>query len=265
LSNPTIGLALGSGGAKGFSHLGVIKILAENNIPIHLIAGSSMGALVGAFFAVGQEIDDLYRIALAFKRKYFLDFTITKMGLIQGDRIKEYIRLFTHQKRLEEFQLPIGVVTTNLYTGQKKVFFEGDAAQTIRASISIPGVFVPEQINGELYVDGGVIDRVPVSVAREMGADIVIAVDCARFSSTTEIHSIYDVMLQSIDIMQDELVRHVGIDTDVMLRPDVSNYSTRAFTNTKQIIQKGEEEAKLKLGEIISCIENWKEKKYDPK
>ncbi|MDC3412814.1 patatin-like phospholipase family protein [Terrihalobacillus insolitus] len=263
MSNPTIGLALGSGGARGFSHLGVLKVLTENKIPVHLIAGSSMGALVGALYASGQEMKDLYRMALAFKRKYFLDFTVPKMGFIQGDRIKDYIRLFTYQKKIEECKIPIGIVTTNLYTGHKKVFYEGDIAQAIRASISIPGIFVPEEINGELYVDGGVIDRVPVSIAREMGADIVIAVDCAHFTPTTEIHSIYDVMLQSIDIMQDELVKHGEMDTNIMLKPDVTEYSTRAFTNTKQIIEKGEEEATTKLGDIITCIEAWKENKND--
>lgn len=259
LAIPKIGIALGSGGARGFSHLGVLKVLAENHIPIHFIAGSSMGALVGTLFAGGQDIEALYKLAATFKRKYYLDFTVPRMGFIQGERIKEYIRLFTFNKRLEEFDISMGIVATNLQTGKKKVFYEGLAAQAVRASISIPGVFVPEKIENNLYIDGGVIDRVPVSVAREMGADIVIAVDCAHFGSNTEVQSIYDVMFQSIDIMQAELVRHIEIDADIMLKPDVSAFSSRAYKNTKEIIRQGEIEAKKKLIDIEKCIEKWKE------
>lgn len=260
MKRPKVGLALGSGGARGFSHLGVIKVLEDHGIPIDLIAGSSMGAFIGSLYGSGQDVDQLYKIAQTFKRKFFLDFTVPRMGLIQGKRIKEFIRIFTFNKRLEQFNIPIGVVATNLYTGEKRVFLEGDASEAVRASISIPGVFVPQKIDDYLYVDGGVIDRVPVSVAKEMGADIVIAVDCSRFTVNTEVQSIYDVMLQSIDIMQDELVGHIGLDADIMLKPDVGMYSSRAFTNTMQIIHEGEKETENNIDEIFTCIKTWKEK-----
>ncbi|WP_138415038.1 patatin-like phospholipase family protein [Aquibacillus sediminis] len=260
MRKPKIGLALGSGGAKGFSHLGVIKVLVDHGINIDLIAGSSMGAFVGSLYGAGQEVDNLYRLATTFKRKYFLDFTVPKMGFIQGDRIKEYIRLFTYNKNLEDFKIPVGVVATNLHTGEKKVFYRGNAADAVRASISIPGVFVPMKIKNDIYIDGGVIDRVPISVAREMGADIVIGVDCAHFTANADVQSIYDVMLQSIDIMQDELISYNEGDADLMLKPDVSIYSSRAFTNTIDIITKGEKEAESKIDQIIHCISIWKGK-----
>ncbi len=260
MGEPTIGLALGSGGARGFAHVGVIKVLSESGIKFDLIAGSSMGALVGSLHAAGQDIDSLYRLASTFKRKYFLDFTLPKMGLLQGERIKEYIKLLTFNKKLEEFDLPIGVVATNLYDGNKKVFYEGSAASAVRASISIPGIFIPERIEDQLYIDGGVIDRVPVSVAKTMGADIVIGVDCAHYTPNTGIYSIYDVIIQSIDIMQDELVKTIGTRADIMLKPEVSTYSSRAFKDTMDIIREGEKEAKRKLSEIEQCIEKWKEK-----
>ncbi|WP_407268092.1 patatin-like phospholipase family protein [Radiobacillus sp. PE A8.2] len=260
MRRPKIGLALGSGGARGFAHAGVLKVFEENNIPIDLIAGSSMGSLVGSLYGAGQKVDGLYQLAKTFKRKYFLDFTVPKMGFIQGERIKEYIRLFTFHKSIEQFDIPVGIVATNLYSGKKKVFFDGSPAKAVRASISIPGVFVPENIDGELYVDGGVIDRVPVSVARDMGADIVIAIDCSHFTYNREINSIYDVMLQSIDIMQDELVSHIGLHADVMLKPNVSSYSARAFTNILDIIAEGEKEAESKINAINDCINSWKEK-----
>jgi NTE family protein len=260
MATPKIGLALGSGGARGFAHLGVIKVLNEANIPIHLIAGSSMGALVGTLYAAGLDIDRLYKLALAFKRKFYLDFTVPKMGFIAGKRVKELIRIFTHGKRLEELDIPVAVIATDLIRGEKIVFKNGPIADAVRASISIPGIFVPEKIDGRILVDGGVVDRVPVSVAREMGADIVIAVDVSHVKKNEEITSIFDVILQSIDIMQDELVRHREIESDIMIRPHVEQYSSRAFTNTKEIIQIGEEEAKKQLHKIKAVIEEWKEK-----
>ncbi|WP_053219780.1 patatin-like phospholipase family protein [Virgibacillus senegalensis] len=259
--NPSIGLALGSGGARGFAHLGVLKALTDNDIAIDYIAGSSMGALVGAFYASGQGIDSLYQLARTFRRKYFLDFTLPNMGFLQGERIKEYIHLFTFKKNLEQFDIPVGVTATNLYDGSKKVFTEGNAAEAVRASISIPGIFVPVNIGGQLFVDGGVVDRVPVSVAKQLGADLVIGVDCAHFEMNTDIESIYDVIIQSIDIMQDELVNASGPQADILLKPNVSAYSSRAFKDIEAIVDEGEREALRKLPEIIRSIEDWKEKR----
>ncbi|MBY0144595.1 patatin-like phospholipase family protein [Neobacillus niacini] len=259
MKRPIIGLALGSGGARGFAHLGVIKVLKEAGIPIDLIAGSSMGALVGSFYGAGIEIDRLYKLSTAFKRKYFLDFTVPKMGFIAGKRVKDFIKVFTHSKNIEDLSIPLGIVATDLLTGEKVVFKKGPVAEAVRASISIPGIFVPEKINGRILVDGGVSDRVPVSVAKEMGADIVIAVDVSRVKRNAEITSIYDVIMQSIDIMQTEILINREIASDIMIRPPVEVYSSRAFTNIDEIIILGEEEAIKQIDLIKNVIEEWKE------
>ena len=256
---PKIGLALGSGGARGFAHLGVLKVLRDEGIPIDFIAGSSMGALVGCFYASGLSIERMVQFALAFKRKYYLDFTVPKMGFISGNRLKELIRLFTHRKTFEELDIPVAVVATDLNEGKKVIFKEGSVADAVKASISIPGIFVPEKIDGKLLVDGGVIDRVPVSVVKEMGADIVIAVDVSHVKRNEDITSIYDVIMQSLDIMQDELVHHREIASDVMIRPHVEQYSSRAFTNIKEIIDIGEQETLKHIVKIQTIIANWKE------
>ncbi|MGG3888913.1 patatin-like phospholipase family protein [Metabacillus fastidiosus] len=255
---PKIGLALGSGGARGFAHLGVLKVLYNAGIRVDMIAGSSMGALIGSFYASGLSIDEMYKIALAFKRKYFLDFTIPKMGFIAGKRVKELIHLFTKGKNIEELDIPLAIVATDLYEGKKVIFKKGLVADAVRASIAIPGIFVPEKINGKLLVDGGVIDRVPVSVVKDMGADIVIAVDVSNVKKTKEITSIFDVILQSLDIMQDELVFHSEIASDIMIRPSVEQYSSREFSNIKEIIEIGEQEAEKHLVNIDKLIANWK-------
>lgn len=258
MENPRIGLALGSGGARGFAHLGVIKVLKDEGIPIHLIAGSSMGALVGSFYGAGIDMDRLYKLSTAFKRKYFLDFTVPKMGFIAGKKVKEFIKVFTHGKNIEDLTIPLGIVATDLLTGEKVVFKNGPVADAVRASISIPGIFVPEKNNGRILVDGGVSDRVPVSVAKEMGADIVIAVDVSMVKRNAEITSIYDVIMQSIDIMQTEIINKREGAADIMLRPPVEIYSSRAFTNIEELILLGEEEAKKHLDQIKKVIEQWK-------
>jgi NTE family protein len=258
LHRPKIGLALGSGGARGFAHLGVIKVLKEEGIPIDYISGSSMGALIACFYATGLDMDRLYKISSAFKRKYYLDFTVPKMGFIAGKRVKDLIRIFTHGKRIEELNVPVAIVATDIMTGEKVVFKEGPIAEAVRASISIPGIFVPEKVNGRLLVDGGVADRIPVSVVKEMGAELIIAVDVSHVKTNAEITSIYDVIMQSIDIMQMELVDHRMIASDVMIRPQVEKYNSRAFTNIEEIILIGEEAARQNIDKIKNMIENWK-------
>ncbi|MBB6443725.1 patatin-like phospholipase family protein [Bacillus benzoevorans] len=258
MDRPKIGLALGSGGARGFAHLGVLKVLVENGIPIDFIAGSSMGSLVACFYGAGIDIERLYKISTAFKRKYYLDFTVPKMGFIAGKRVKELIRVFTKGKKLEDLMVPIAVVATDLLSGKKVVFTEGPIEDAVRASISIPGIFVPEKINGRLLVDGGVVDRIPVSVVKEMGADIVIAVDISHINKNAEITSIYDVIMQSLDIMQMELTEQRQIASDIMIRPRAEKYGSRSFTNIDEIIMIGEEEALKHITQIKKTMEQWK-------
>lgn len=205
-----------------------------------------------------MEIERLYKFSTAFKRKYYLDFTVPKMGFIAGKRVKELIRVFTHGKRIEELSIPVNVVATDIVTGEKVIFKDGPISDAVRASISIPGIFVPEKVDGRLLVDGGVVDRVPVSVVKEMGADIVIAVDVSHVKVNTEITSIYDVIMQSLDILQMENVKHREIASDFMIRPRVEMYSSKAFTNIEEIIMIGEEEARKHTQRIKETIHNWK-------
>lgn len=259
MNRPKVGLALGSGGARGFAHLGVLKAFVDEGVPVDMIAGSSMGALVGCFYGVGHQMEDLYKLSTTFRRKYFLDFTVPKMGFISGKKIKDFIRLFTHQKNIEDLNLPVHVVATDITNGEKVVFSSGPIAEAVRASISIPGVFVPERINGRILVDGGVIDRVPVSVVKEMGADIVIGVDVSHVKRNADITTVYDVIMQSIDILQLEIVAHREISSDFMIRPHVEMYSTRAFKNIEEIIDIGEDEARKIIPSIKKALDDWKE------
>ncbi|MCJ7839536.1 patatin-like phospholipase family protein [Lederbergia sp. NSJ-179] len=256
---PKIGLALGSGGARGFAHLGVLKILQHHSIPIDCIAGSSMGALVGCFYAFGHDVEQLIKLSIAFKRNHYLDFTIPKMGFIEGKRIKNMIDLFMHGKNLEDLNIPVCVMTTDLQTGERVEFTSGNIAKIVRASIAIPGIFTPEKINGRLLVDGGVVDKIPISTVRKMGADIVIGSDVAFVNKKAEITTIYDVIMQSLDIMQTEIGTARELESDLMIRPHVEEFSTRSFKNIDEMIKRGEEETLRKMPEIKRLISDYNE------
>ncbi|OIJ13273.1 esterase [Anaerobacillus alkalilacustris] len=260
MAEPKIGLALGSGGARGFAHIGVLQVLEEAKVPIHCIAGSSMGALVGVFYGCGYTPQQMAKMALHFRRKYYVDFTVPKMGLISGDKVKQLIRILSKGKTLEELTPPLRIVATDLLKGEKVVFAHGDISEAVRASISIPGIFVPEKSNGRLLVDGAVVDRVPVTEVKKMDVDITIAVDVSFLEVEPEITSIFDVIMRSMEIMEQEMIRINEIDSDIMIKPMINQYSSTAFTNVDQIIQEGVEAAKTKLPEIQLLIENWKEK-----
>ncbi|GIN19050.1 MAG TPA: esterase [Bacillus bacterium] len=257
MKRPKIGLALGSGGARGFAHLGVLKTLKEHSIPVDMIAGSSMGALIGCFYAFGHDIGQLIKLSKAFKRQYYIDFTVPKMGFIAGNRVKNLIRLFMQGKKLEDLDIPVAVIATDLQTGEKVVFKTGPIPEVVRASISIPGVFVPEKVNGKLMVDGGVADRVPVSTVKEMGANIVIGVDVSRVNRRAEILTVYDVIMQSIDILQMEITAAREVESDIMILPPVEHVSAKAFKNIEEIIKIGEEATLLKLPMIQAVIKKW--------
>jgi len=176
---PKIGLALGSGSAKGWAHIGVIQALKETGISADFIAGTSIGALVGAAYAAGK-IDILRDIALQLNWKqilYFFDVVFPKSGLIDGKKIADFIRNHVQESNIEELPLPFCAVSTNLATGCEVAIHEGDIIEAIRASISVPGIFTPVTRNGLYLVDGGLVNPVPVSTVRKMGADFVIAVD----------------------------------------------------------------------------------------
>ncbi|WP_227935708.1 patatin-like phospholipase family protein [Alkalihalobacillus deserti] len=264
-TRPKIGLALGSGGARGFAHIGVLKALEKESIPIDFIAGSSMGALVGSLYGVGQSPANLEKFATLFRRKYFIDFIVPKLGFVAGQKVKEVIRLLAKGKKVEELSPPVAIVTTDIRNGEKVVLTEGDVATAVRASIAIPGIFVPEKVGNRLLVDGGVIDRVPVSVVKEMGADVTIAVDVSYFRTEPELHTIYDVIMQSMDIMAREMIRVQEFDCSVMIRPIVKQSSSLDFTEVDSLIRRGEEATMEKIDEIKSCIANWKENEDDIK
>lgn len=176
---PSVGLALGSGSARGLAHLGVIRAIEEAGIEVDFIAGSSMGALIGAIHAAGK-LDELEATFKTFDWKMmatFFDVVLPKSGLLDGTRVSELVRAHIHAETIEMLPKAFAAVATDIVSGEEVVIRSGDVIEAVRASISVPGIFTPVRSNGHILVDGGLTNPVPVSVARSMGAEFVIAVD----------------------------------------------------------------------------------------
>lgn len=252
---PKVGLALGSGGARGFAHIGVLKVLKEADIPIHCIAGSSMGSLIGCVFAVHENPYMMEKLAVHLKPKHWIDFTVPKMGLVAGEKVSELIRLLTHGKRLEQLRIPTAVVATDLVTGREVVFTEGPIDKAVRASIAIPGIFNPVLDEGRVLVDGGVVTRVPIQAVKDMGVDVVIAVDVVAEIPKIEIHSLFDVISQTIDVMERHIFQRQAELADIIIEPKVGHVSSTDFSQAASCIKAGETAAREKIDDIRRLLQ----------
>ena len=230
-NKPQIALVLGAGSARGLSHIGVIQVLLENNIPFHLLVGSSMGAMIGGIYASGADIYMLARMVEYMNHGVLYDVNLPRMGFMAGRKISNFLELMTKNKTFAELDIPLLVVATDLITGETVVIEEGSVAQAIRASISIPGVFRPVRDGERVLVDGAVTDRLPVRVAQEWGADIIIAVDVTFCGGKKiVIRNTLDVIMTSLDILQKQQFDSVSPLADILIQPAVGGYSPQDFS-----------------------------------
>jgi NTE family protein len=251
---PKVALALGSGGLRGLAHVGVLKVLRREQIPIDFIAGCSIGSLIGALFSAGLDPDTIHKIAKNLKRRHWLDFVMPKMGIISGQRALETIRLLTRQKTFSELSIPLAVIATELCHGKEVIFTEGEVAPAVRASISVPGIFLPYHFNSMTLIDGAVVNPTPIDVARNMGGDIVIGVDLAHAGTVCNITNVFDVIIQSIDIMERELFKHRNQDCDVLIQPEVAHIPPSSFDAIDECVAIGEEAAQQAIIEIKRLV-----------
>ena len=256
-SNSKIGLVLGAGSARGLAHIGVMQVLIENGIPFDFLVGSSMGAVVAAIYACGGDMYMTGKLASALNTSVLWDVGIPRMGFVSGKRIEHFLRLLTKGKCFEDLDMALAVVATDIENGEKIVIREGPVHTAVRASISIPGVFTPVRYENRLLVDGAVAERLPVGVARDMGADIIIGVDVTFAEDRqTQIRNTLDVILQAIEILErqifTEITRH---QATVLLQPRLGNIKSNEFGRAEECILKGRECAEAKLDEIKSVLE----------
>lgn len=194
------GLALGGGAAKGAAHIGVLQALEEQGITLHAIAGTSVGAIIAAFYAFGKSTDDIYTIAESMSLSHISGFTLKKKGFSTTDRLESLLVEQLGNVNIEDAAIPLSVVASNIRTGKKQVFTEGNLAKAVAASAAVPGLFIPVEINGEEFVDGGLLENVPVSPLKTMGANMVIAVDLDGGDGFEAPNDVFDVLSNALDI-----------------------------------------------------------------
>lgn len=255
-----VGLALGSGSAKGLAHIGALEVLEEHRIPIDLITGSSMGSFVGAIYACGTSARMLHQLAsqiCALDARKLFDMTIPRIGLVRGARTEAIIRTLTGDRDIGQMKIPYAAVATCLEDCATRVFTSGRITDAVRASISIPGVFEPLMLDGKTYVDGGVLDRVPATVARDLGADFVIAVDVGyQGGNRTTPKTILDVILSSLDLMEWQAMKDRVVSADVLIAPDTRGLSVSAFNLVEDFITRGREAALAVVDELMQKLED---------
>ena len=238
-----IGLALGGGAAKGFAHIGVIKMLEASGIHPDVVAGTSAGSVVGALYASGMDAFALQQTAFGLDEAKIRDVRLFSGGLVQGQALQDYVNQLLHKQPIEQLKMPFAAVATELESGTRTVFVRGNTGRAVRASSSIPGVFEPVEIHGKHYVDGGVVSPIPVDAARQLGADFVIAVDISAAPDGSNPQGMMNIVGQSISIMGRQLAAQESARADVVIRPDLRGIGPTAFEQKNQAILEGEKAA----------------------
>ena len=255
---PVIALALGGGGAKGFAHIGVIKVLESHGIKPKIVTGTSAGSFVGSIYASGKTPFQLQQIAFSLKESDIRDLTLNRQGVILGQKLQDYVNRQIANKPIEQFPIRFAAVATRLDNGKRADFIKGNAGQAVRASCSIPNVFVPATIGGTKYVDGGLVSPIPVQTAKDMGADIVIAVDISARPVGDKPLSMFGLLDQTINIMGQQSINSELNKANIVIQPQVGHLGTLDLKASNEAILQGEKSAQLKIKSIDAAIANFK-------
>lgn len=262
-NRPIIALVLGSGGARGYAHIGAIQVLEQSGIRPDFIVGTSAGSIVGSLYASGKNANQIRDIALNMKANDVRDIRLDMKGFFDGQKVEDYVNEQISDVPLQRLPIPMYVVATQLKEGKKVVFNYGNTGQAVRASVSIPSMFIPTKIGADEYVDGGLVSPVPVDVARKLGADIIIAVDILAQPMYTETSNVWGLFNQNINIMQKNLAQIELKNADIVIQPDlrekvhIFDVSGRELT-----MQAGVDATVAQLGQIqkVFAQKNYKQK-----
>ena len=250
-----IGIALGGGAAKGFAHIGVIKMLEANGFEPVVVSGTSAGSVVGALYASGMDAFQMQSKAVALDEASIRDVRLFSGGLVQGQKLQDYVNAQVGNRPIEKFSKPFAAVATQLETGDRAIFVRGNAGQAVRASSSIPGVFEPVKIGKGNYIDGGVVSPVPVDAARQLGADFVIAVDISSKASGKAPTGMLGIVNQSISIMGQRLGAQELARADIVVRPKVLDIGAADFSQRNNAILEGEKAAMAVMPQIRAKVQ----------
>jgi NTE family protein len=249
-----IGLALGGGAARGFAHIGVIKALEAQGIVPDIVVGTSAGSVVGALYASGKDGFELQKLAHKLDESKISDWSMPDRGVLKGEALQNFVNEAVAQRPLDGLKKPFAAVATNLKTGESVVFRTGNTGMAVRASSTVPGIFQPIAINGHEYVDGGLTSLIPVRAARQMGSDVVIAVDISARPADKPLRGTLDILLQTFTIMGQSLSRYELKEADVVIRPQVDGVGSTDFQARHDAILEGEKAAQAALPQIRAAL-----------
>lgn len=246
-----VALALGGGASKGFAHIGIVKVLKENGIPVKVVTGTSAGSIVGSLLASGMSPDRLELEAEILGKTDLVDLTLSTSGFIKGEKLQNYINRKVGGRQIQQFPIKFAAVATDFETGKAVAFNQGNAGQAVRASAAIPNVFQPVIIGRHKYVDGGLSQPVPVSAARRQGANFVIAVDISARPSKNVGQGFFSYLDQTLNVMSVSVLQNELGQADVVIKPQVLDLgAVGGFDQKKRAIRLGEEAARAALPEI---------------
>jgi NTE family protein len=251
LKRPIIGLALGGGMARGCAHVGVLRELEAHGIPIDLIAGTSVGSLIGGAYAAGLAPDAIEQMALNISWSDLGRVTVSTMGFYTSERTEDYVHRNFPVTEFEKTRLPFAAVATDLQTGKMVIFNEGSLPLAIRASCAMPIFYTPVMVNGRMMVDGGLVGHIPASVARLMGADVVVAVDVnSQHLPIPQPTHLFTVMSQSLSIIGRHAVQYIYEDADIVIRPQIEQVRPDDLSQADTMIRAGAEAARRLIPKI---------------
>ena len=249
-----VAIALGGGAARGFAHIGVIKVLEAQGINPDIVVGTSSGAVVGALYAAGNNGFELQKLAHKLDETKFSDWSVPDRGVLKGEGLQKFVNDAVGNRPIEGLKKPFAAVATDLNSGESILFRTGNTGMAVRASATVPGIFRPVRINGREYVDGGLSSLVPVRYARQMGADVVIAIDISAVPGNQPVSGTMEILLQTFTIMGQNMARYELKEADVVIRPQVGNLSSTDFQARHDAILEGEKAAQAALPKIREAI-----------
>lgn len=248
--NKKIGLALGGGAVLGAAHIGVLKAIDELNIPVHFISGTSIGAFISAFYGFGKSWEEIESFT---KDLNWLDLTglsIPKLGLLSNKKLGDVIKKSIGDVNIEDAEIPIAMVATDITSGEKVILSKGDVEIAVMASTCIPGIFIPVEIDNRLLVDGGIVENVPVTPLKKMGADFIISVDLNAEHPYKKPENIVEVLLRTFDFTLKAATKLQTEKVDIQIKPDLSQFNMVDMNQADELIHTGYVEAKKALKNI---------------
>ena len=253
-SRPKLGVALGGGFARGICHVGALKVLEEEGIPVDFVAGTSVGSIIGAAYCSGVSPKELEEIATLVRFKDFARWTLSRYGFCTNDRMDRFLAKIVQVKTFEELKKPLAVAATDFTTGDPVVFKQGPLVDAIRASCAYPGMFLPVELNGRLLVDGMLAHAVPTPPLREMGAERVIGIYLsAHWVKLTGPRHLFDVIGQCFSIAQAKMSESWKREADVVIEPNVDGFAYDCFDRTPELISAGAEAMRA----ILPQVKQW--------